>query len=309
MRLLRASFLAPVLLATNACIYFDIDTDSSRFSRDFHFSYPLNRDGHVSVEGLNGPIEITPWDQPTVDVSGSKHARSQTLVDALRVDVDHSPASVSIRTNHPTDARGNYGVRFEIKVPRGAFVDRVATSNGSIHIMDCSGPSRLKSSNGSVRVEKFKGGLDIQTSNNAIELDEIEGAVTARTSNGHIRIDAMRGSLEAETSNNSIKAALLRADRDTRVETRNGSIDLTLPAGLTQDVRARTSNNSITIRLGEPVNARVSAHTSNSEIDSDFEARAHGTLRRGEFEGSIGSGGGPLLDLSSSNGPIRIVRN
>ena len=55
-------------------------------------------------------------------------------------------------------------------------------------------------------------------------------------------------------------------------------------------------------------NVRVSARTSNSSISSEFDAVMHGDLRRNEFEGSIGKGG-PLLDLSSSNGAIRIVRN
>lgn len=100
----------------------------------------------------------------------------------------------------------------------------------------------------------------------------------------------------------------MRVDREVRVETHNGSIDLALPAGLASDVRAHTNNSSVTVRLAEPVNVRVSARTSNSSISSEFDAVMHGDLRRNEFEGSIGKGG-PLLDLSSSNGAIRIVRN
>ncbi len=307
MRLIRAALLAPALLAMNACIYVDVG-DFARYSRDFHFNFPLNRGGHVSVEGFNGSIEITPWDQPTVDISGTKHAPSESQVDAMKIDVDHTPDTVSIHASRQYDSHGSYGVRFAIKVPRGTALDRIVTSNGTIHTLEGIGPARFKSSNGAVQVEKFHGALDIQTSNGAVDLDDVEGAVTARSSNGHIYAEAIRGSLDAQTSNSAIRAALLREDRDVRAETHNGSIDLALPVGLAYEVRAHTNNSSVTIRLAEPANVRVSARTSNSSINSDFDAVMHGDLRRNEFEGSIGKGG-PLLDLSSSNGAIHIVRN
>jgi Toastrack DUF4097 len=307
MSLFRAALLAPALLTLNACLYIDMG-DFAHYSRDFHYNFPLNSGAHVSVEGFNGSIEITPWNQPTIDISGTKHAPSESQVDALKIDVDHTPDTVSIHAARQYDSHGSYGVRFAIKVPRGTALDRIVTSNGSIHALEVVGPARLKSSNGAVRVEKFHGALDIETSNGAVELDEVEGAVTAHSSNGHIQADAIRGSLDAQTSNSSIKASLLHVDREVRAETHNGSIDLALPAGLTSGIRAHTNNSGITIRLAEPANVRVSARTSNSSVNSEFDAVMHGDLRRNEFEGSIGTGG-PLLDLSSSNGAIRIVRN
>jgi hypothetical protein len=303
----RAALAAAAFLATSGCIYLDIDDGFARFSRDFHFSFPLNAGGHVSVEGFNGSVEITPWDHAEADIDGTKHARSESRADALRIDIDHSASSVSVRAVRPADSRGGYGVQFTIKVPRGAVIDRVTTSNGQIHLAEGVGPARLKTSNGAVRAEKFRGDLDVQTSNGPIELDEVEGAVTAHSSNGHIRIEALRGSLDAETSNSGITAVPLRLDREIRAQTNNGAIDLTLPSGFTVGVRARTSNNSITMRLAEPANARISARTSNSSVTSEFDTSVHGEISRNSLEGTIGSGG-PLLDLSSSNGAIRIVK-
>jgi hypothetical protein len=307
MRLLRAALIVPALLSMNACVYVDMG-NFARYSRDFHFNFPMNKGGRLSVEGFNGGIEITPWDQPTVDISGTKHAPSESQIDSFKIDVDHTSDSVSIHAVRQYDWHGNYGVRFAIKVPRGTVLDRVVTSNGAIHTLEGVGPAHFKSSNGAVRAEKFHGALDIQTSNGPVELDEVEGAVTAHSSNGHIHADAIRGSIDAETSNSGIRAMLLRADRDLRAQTHNGSIELGLPVGLTSNVRAHTNNSGITVRLTDPANVRVSAHTSNGSVSSEFEARMHGDLRRNEFEGSIGNGG-PLLDLSTSNGSIRIVRN
>jgi hypothetical protein len=268
----------------------------------------MNKGARLSVEGFNGSVEITPWDQPTIDISGTKHAPSESQAESFKIDVDHTPDSVSIHAARQYDWHGNYGVRFAVKVPRGTVLDRVVTSNGAIHAVEGVGPARFKSSNGAVRAEKFHGALDIQTSNGPIEVDEVDGAVTAHSSNGHIHADAIRGSLEAVTSNSGIKATVLRADREVRADTHNGSIDIALPAGLTANVRAHTNNDGITVRLTDPVNVRISAHTSNASVTTEFDARMHGDMRRNEFEGSIGNGG-PLLDLTSSNGSIRIVRN
>jgi hypothetical protein len=54
-------------------------------------------------------------------------------------------------------------------------------------------------------------------------------------------------------------------------------------------------------------NARISARTSNSSIATEFDLRAHGEISRNRLEGDIGSGG-PLIDLSTSNGSIHILK-
>jgi hypothetical protein len=282
--------------------------DFAHYSRDFHYSFPLKPGGHVSVEGFNGSVEITPWPENTVDISGTKHAPTQSQADAFQIDVSHTDSAVSIHAARQYDWHGNFGVRYSIKVPRGVVIDRIVTSNGSIHTVEAVGPSRMKSSNGAIRAEKFHGDMDAQTSNGAIELDQVEGAFMLHTSNGHIHADEVRGALDAQTSNGAIKATLLRVDREVRAETHNGSIELTLPAGLTSGVHAGTNNSSITVHLVEPVNVQISAHTSNSSITSDFDTRMHGNLRRNELEGSIGNGG-PLLDLGTSNGAIKILKD
>jgi hypothetical protein len=296
----------PALLPMTGCIYLDVD-GFGRFNRDFHFSFPMKQGGRLSVESFNGGVEISAWDQDNIDISGTKYAPTSEQADALKVNVDHTPDAVSVRAERQYEWRGNHGVRFAIKVPRGTVLDRIATSNGSIHVFEANGPARLKSSNGAIRVEKFHGGLDAQTSNGAIELDQIDGDAVAHSSNGRVQADGIRGSLDVDTSNNSVTADVERGDRPVRVETRNGRIDLTLPAGFTGGVRAHTNNNGITLRLADPVNARVTARTSNSAVTSDFDARMRGELRKNEIDGEIGSGG-TLIDLSTSNGPIRLLR-
>jgi hypothetical protein len=94
-----------------------------------------------------------------------------------------------------------------------------------------------------------------------------------------------------------------------RAESSNGHIDLTLDAKLLPEVRASTSNSSILLRLPASANARVRAGTSHASITSDFDGLQSDAYRRrhSELHGTIG-GGGPLIDLTSSNGSIKILK-
>ena len=130
---MRATLLLPVLAAglisLTACDFEDWG-DTGRFSSDFHQSYPLNADGHFSLESFNGSVDISGWDQDTVDISGTKYGPTQSVADNIRVTFDHRPDSVSIHAERPYDRR-NEGVRFVIKVPRASRIDRVVSSTAA----------------------------------------------------------------------------------------------------------------------------------------------------------------------------------
>jgi DUF4097 and DUF4098 domain-containing protein YvlB len=83
----------------------------------------------------------------------------------------------------------------------------------------------------------------------------------------------------------------------------DAALDELRPGG----VRVSTSNGGITVRLARAVNARLMARTSNASISSDFDVTERGASDKHRLEGTIGSGG-PVLDLSTSNGSIRVVK-
>jgi hypothetical protein len=272
---MRSTLLLPVLaaglLSLSACDFDDFHDGHTRYTADFHHNYPLAANGRLSVETYNGSIEVSGWDEPTIDISGTKYARTQQLADDLQVSIDHSPNAVSIRVVRPSERRGNDGARFVIKVPRGAVLDRLVSSNGSIRTADGAGPARF------------------------------------RTSNGSIRVQGLKGTVEAQTSNGGIHADLADADGPVRLDTSNGTIDLRLPSKFDDDVRAHTSNGGITVRVPGTINARLAARTSNGRVTSDVDVRTSGEISKTRLEGIMGAGG-PLLDLSTSNGGIRITR-
>jgi DUF4097 and DUF4098 domain-containing protein YvlB len=302
--------LAATLVGLTGCDIEDFDIGGSeRFTEDFHYSYPLQPGGRLSVENANGSIEISGWDQNTVDVSGTKYARTPELRDALRIEIEHTVDSIYIRTVRPSNRRGNMGAKYIIKVPRRTQLERIASSNGAIHATDLEGAARLKTSNGAVRAENLQGTLDAQTSNGAIDVQNLGGSASLHTTNGRVHAEEVHGSLEADTSNGGIHVHLAKPDpgRPIKLETSNGPIELTLETLNQNEIRASTSNGGITLHLPGGTGANLNADTSNSSITTEFEVATQGTLNKHHLEGKIGTGG-PTIELSTSNGSIRVLK-
>ncbi len=310
---IRAAWILPCLFL-GACDDRDFDF-SDRYQSDFHYSYAINPGGRLEVENFNGAIEITGWDQNRCDITGSKHAGTAELRDRIKIDVSQSANGIYVRSVRPAgDFLGNVGVHYVIHVPRKIELSRITSSNGSIHVEDIEGRADLKTSNGPLRIESLNGALTAHTSNGSVTAENVSGALTLRTSNGPIRAERVSAGIEASTSNGSItvhfddKAAVSPAPL--KFETSNGRIDVTMPAPPKSEIRAQTSNSSITLRLPSNTAAKIRAETSHGEVRSDFlaggaEAEHHG--RRQTLEESIG-GGGPLIDLHTNNGSIRLLR-
>ena len=303
--------LSACLLGLSGCELEDFG--ASRYSKDFHYSYPLKTGGKFSVETFNGAVEVTGWDRDMVEIDGAQYGPTPEAADALKVDIANGPDSIAISVSRYKDFRDRRGARFSVKMPRKAILDHVTSSNGSIVLQSVLGPARLRTSNGSIRVSDFEGSLDAHTSNGGIELADVTGDAVARTSNARMRADNMKGQLEADTSNGSIAVSFAQvpSSRSVRLETSNAGVNLSLPstfgAPAGPGVRVSTSNGQITVRLPSGVNAQVLARTNNSSITSDFEMKLQGEARKNKLDAVMGSGG-PLLDLSTSNAAIRLLK-
>jgi hypothetical protein len=282
---MRHLFLCAGLLLLAGCDWEDFGS-STQYTTDFHYNYPLKSGGRVSLDNFNGSVEVAGWDQETVDISGAKYGATPEARDAIKIEVSPAPDSVAIRTIRPSERR-NVGARYVLRVPRHTQLDRITTSNGSMRVNSVDGPVRLKTSNGSMKVFNLTGSLDGGTSNGSVEVDNVKGDCTVRTSNGRVKAEGVKGAFDATTSNGSVDA----------------SVDELHPNG----VRVATSNGGITLRLARTVNARLMARTSNSSISTEFDVSTRGTKDKHHLEGTIGSGG-PVLDLSTSNGGIHVVR-
>lgn len=127
--------------------------------------------------------------------------------------------------------------------------------------------------------------LELRTVNGEIEVSEVAGEIRLRSTNGGISVTDAAGSVNAATTNGGIQVELDRvSDARMEFETTNGGIRLDLPSGIRASVVARTTNGT---------------------IETDFPISVRGEFRRTRLEGDI-NGGGPAIELRTTNGSIRI---
>ena len=282
--------------------------DSTRYKEDFSYSYKLAPGGRLFIESFNGSVEIMGWDKDTVEVTGTKNAARKEVMEGMKIEAVSEPAYLRLRAIRPMERNCNCGAKFLLRVPRKLIIERAETSNGSIRVESIDGSARLKTSNGSMRFRDLNGDIEATTSNASIEVSEFNGAAVLKSSNGRIRAEGIRGNFSADTSNGPIDVTIEELDpgRSLRLDTSNSSINLTMAKFNNNPIIADTSNSSVNVRLPAGVSADVKASTSNGSITSDFELTTR-TISKTKLDGRLGNGG-PLIELSTSNGSIRLMR-
>jgi len=211
-------------------------------------------------------------------------------------------------------------VEYRVSVPREFSVD-LSTSGGSIALGDLKGevdartsggalsfgridgPVRGSTSGGSISLEGGRGKAVLRTSGGGIRVDDVAGEVIAETSGGSVQVNRATGRISAHTSGGSITIRETTGAVD--ASTSGGSVSARLSAQPQEASRLSTSGGSITVELASNVRVDVDASTTGGGVSSDFAvplSRDHQNLRA-----SI-NGGGPLLQLRTSGGGIRIQK-
>ena len=183
------------------------------------FSFEVNSGARISVENINGDIEVTGGGENTVKVIAHKRAGKQEYLDELKIEIDASADYIRIETDHPDREGGwfNWGndssgsVSFELSVPFDVVLDSIETVNGDVTIAS------------------------------------VGGEVAAGTVNGAVDVSGLMSDVELESVNGGIKARFEKLGAGQRVEadTVNGAITVYLPAEASARVVAETVNGSI----------------------------------------------------------------
>ncbi len=130
--------------------------------------------------------------------------------------------------------------------------------------------------------------ITLRNTNGTVRASGIQGDARMETTNGSIHATALGGSIEGGTTNGSVTIESDNIGKGgIHVETTNGGIRLTVPATAKADVSARCVNGSVSA-----TNLNIVSETSDS--------------RRRRLEGRL-NGGGPKIDLSTTNGSVHIT--
>src|SRR5713226_3034456 len=147
---------------------------------EFHQTYPLAASGRVSVENLNGGVQIKVWDRAAVQVDAVKRAYKRDRLNEAKIDVNSSEENIRIKTEYPdqnqtfnSDERGRYEnpaiVDYTLTVPRQAVLESIELINGPIDIDGVEGSVKASSINGGVTARGLLGEAKLSTINGPLE--------------------------------------------------------------------------------------------------------------------------------------------
>lgn len=183
-------------------------------------TYPLTEKGRLSLDNINGDVEIKGWDRAEVYLEARIRGGSSKTLDGVEIDVDVHSDRIHIETDYP-DSRSGWGrdwaeVDYLLKVPRGAELSEISLVNGSLRV------------------------------------ENVAGNVEASLVNGNLEARGLAGSVELSSVNGSVDLALdrLGAGQRIEVESVNGSIDLQLAGEPDAEISAETVHGRISNDFG-----------------------------------------------------------
>ena len=127
---------------------------------EFHQTYPLSATGRVSLENINGGVQIKVWDRAAVQVDAIKKAYRKDRLAEAKIEVNSTEENIRIKTEYPDENQnfrsdqGRYDnpaiVEYTLTVPRKAVLESIELINGSIDIDGVEGNVKASSINGKV---------------------------------------------------------------------------------------------------------------------------------------------------------------
>jgi hypothetical protein len=138
--------------------------------------------------------------------------------------------------------------------------------------------------------------VDLRTTNGGVRLNNLSNEIHAKTTNGGVKgLNIIATVIEASAVNGGVEITLgapLDTTASIEMETVNGGVELYLPSDSKATIAARCVNGGVQVE-----NLEISREEQQSDFDK--RRRLNGTM----------NGGGAKVNLSTTNGGVRIVRS
>ena len=254
---MRMAMLATVFLASTNTVA----------AQETRFTPTMQPGDRLELENINGRIEVTQGRGRTAEIVVTKRVVSGNGA-LVKVVMEENGNSIRVCTIYLGGSR------------EGSSCDRGYNVNNNGERLNVQTHYRV--------VVPAGVSVEAESVNGAVTMTGLTAPSSASTVNGDISFEGSTAN-SLETVNGSIDARFDSAEWDGGIsfETVNGSIALSLPAG---------------------VNTRISGETLHGKIDSGpFDVTVLGKWGPRSFQGTIGSGsGGRSLNLETVNGSIEL---
>ncbi len=190
------------------------------YTEELNWSFELSEGGRISLENINGDVEVTGTSGSLVEITARKKAGSEEYLAGIEIMIENSSDHVRIETKHPNSGiKGmfNWGadssgsVQYTLRVPASANLDEVESVNGNVNISGVNGVVKAGTVNGDVNAADLASDARLETVNGAVEANfvrfEGQQKATVESVNGRLVVylpaDA-DASVKAETINGGI---------------------------------------------------------------------------------------------------------
>jgi DUF4097 and DUF4098 domain-containing protein YvlB len=282
------------------------------------------RTGSGSITVRNGPadqVEVVGTIVAGKGLWGRGTKEAEEIVRQIEAQPPVQYSNGRLRVGHIENRahRNDVSVSYEITVPFETQV-KSHTGSGSQDLIGISGPAEASTGSGDLLLTDIGGAVEASTGSGDLELTDIGGAVEARTGSGSIHAEGIGGDFKAKTGSGSVRLTQ-NAPGDVVATSGSGSIVLRgIDGALRADagsgsikVEGRqagrweldTGSGSIRIHLPEDASFELDAESNSGNIDINHPITVQEKISDDHLKGQV-RGGGPLLNVRSGSGNIRI---
>jgi hypothetical protein len=173
-------------LLSGGCVIAVVDPSAPGRSwpqSSFEKSLNLKPGGSVTLENMNGDIQVSGWKEEKVEIAAQYGSESSPHAGIYFIGKRFKPPDVRVRATADsvrirTD-EGGYGgedsvVHYILHVPQSVNLDSLRNGRGTIAISDVYGRAVLDSDEGSIRVRNYSGSLDIRLGSGTVEAEVLD---------------------------------------------------------------------------------------------------------------------------------------
>jgi hypothetical protein len=238
---------------------------------EWNKSYQVGNSPTLHVETNDASIEVSRGVSNTIAVhivADGYTVNSSGVRVTEHQDADHVELNVHVPNQWGIHFSMHQGVRVEVQVPPQTMLD-LHSGDGHILVNGTTGQARLDTGDGHITVQNFNGNLQ------------------GHTGDGHMSIDGIFTNLDLRTG--------------------DGHIDLTVHPGskMAGGWLIHTSDGRVEAKLPDDLAAELYAHTGDGHIQLDMPVTVSGSIEHSRIRGKL-NGGGPLLEITTGDGSIRI---
>lgn len=263
----------------------------------FDETRPLRADAEVSLENMQGRIEVSTWDRNEIRIEGQRADATR----GLRIEGDASKLEVEIEYPESRGWFSGWGgdggsSDLRVTVPVGIELE-IDTVSAEVRVRGIAGRAlSIDSVSGEITVESGARSVDIDSVSGDVVVDMRAGDVSVEAVSGDIEVrGAMDGRIKVEAVSGSIRVASDAAARQVDAAVVSGDIRLEVGLQPGGRIQAESLSGDLELSLPAGTSARIEASTFNGKIRSP-----HGKVVKAEY------GPGASLSTTIGNGEGRI---